>query len=49
MDEFVAKFTTLMHYVSYIKEHKAKGKRFLNCLSIYFKERIELDNSKIVD
>jgi len=32
MDEFVENFTSLLWYVTYINEDKAKVQRFLNCL-----------------
>ena len=49
MDEFVAKFTNLIWYVTYIKEEKAKIQWFLNYLHTSYKERIEFDHPKSMD
>ena len=49
IDEFVTKFTNLLSYVPYIWEEKEKVQRFLNCLPIVYKEKIEFDNPKTMD
>eukprot|EP00253_Pinus_taeda_P012017 PITA_12017 len=49
MDEFINRFTSLLHYVPYIKEEKAKVQRFVNSLPSYIRERIEFDNPRTMD
>lgn len=49
MDEFITRFTSLLHYVPYIREEKAKVKRFVSSLPLYMRERIEFDNPKSMD
>lgn len=49
MDEFVTKFTSLLRYVCYIREEKAKVQRFMSSLPTFIKERLEFDNSKTMD
>ena len=49
MDEFVEKFTNLLHYVTYIKEDRSKVWRFLNYLLVPYKERIEFYNPNSID
>eukprot|EP00253_Pinus_taeda_P002784 PITA_02784 len=49
MDEFIAHFTSLLHYVPYIREEKAKVQRFVSSLPSNMRERIEFDNPKTMD
>eukprot|EP00253_Pinus_taeda_P010363 PITA_10363 len=49
MDEFVTRFTSLLRYVPYIREEKAKVQRFVSSLPPYMWERIEFDNPKSMD
>eukprot|EP00253_Pinus_taeda_P016981 PITA_16981 len=49
MDEFVTRFTSLLRYVPYIREEKAKVQRFVSSLPPYMRERIEFDNPKSMD
>eukprot|EP00253_Pinus_taeda_P008538 PITA_08538 len=49
MDEFIARFTSLLRYVPYIREEKAKVQRFVSSLPPYMRERIEFDNPKSMD
>eukprot|EP00253_Pinus_taeda_P012179 PITA_12179 len=49
MDEFISRFTSLLRYVPYIREEKAKVQRFISSLPAYMRERIEFDNPKSMD
>jgi len=49
IDYFVNKFMSLLRYVPYLKEKKAKIQRFINCLPFSYKERIEFDQPKTMD
>eukprot|EP00253_Pinus_taeda_P032718 PITA_32718 len=49
MDEFINRFTSLLHYVPYIKEEKAKVQRFMSSLPAYIRERNEFDNPRTMD
>eukprot|EP00253_Pinus_taeda_P024823 PITA_24823 len=49
MDEFVTKFTSLLRYVPYIREEKAKVQQFISSLPQAMRERIEFDNPKSMD
>eukprot|EP00253_Pinus_taeda_P013044 PITA_13044 len=49
MDEFINRFTSLLCYVPYIKEEKAKVQRFVSSLPAYIRERIEFDNPRTMD
>jgi len=49
MDEFITRFTSLLHYVPYIREEKAKVQRFVSSLPLTMRERIEFDNPKTMD
>eukprot|EP00253_Pinus_taeda_P030136 PITA_30136 len=49
MDEFITCFTSLLRYVPYIREEKAKVQRFVSSLPPYMRERIEFDNPKSMD
>ena len=43
------RFTSLLRYVPYIKEEKAKVQRFVSSLPSYIRERIEFDNPRTMD
>eukprot|EP00253_Pinus_taeda_P028129 PITA_28129 len=49
MDEFITHFTSLLRYVPYIWEEKAKVQRFVSILPTSMRERIEFDNPKTMD
>eukprot|EP00253_Pinus_taeda_P012645 PITA_12645 len=49
MDEFITHFTSLLRYVPYIREEKAKVQRFVSSLPPYMRERIEFGNPKSMD
>eukprot|EP00253_Pinus_taeda_P031475 PITA_31475 len=49
IDEFVTKFTSLLRYVPYSREEKAKVQRFVSSLPLTMRERIEFDNPKTMD
>eukprot|EP00253_Pinus_taeda_P002934 PITA_02934 len=49
MDEFITRFTSLLRYVPYIREEKAKVQRFVSSLPPYMRERIEFHNPKSMD
>ena len=49
MDEFVTKFLNLQRYVPYIKEEKAKVYRFIICIPLAYKGKIEFDMPKTMD
>eukprot|EP00253_Pinus_taeda_P013469 PITA_13469 len=49
MDEFFTRFTSLLRYVPYIREEKAKVQQFVSSLPPYMRERIEFDNPKSMD
>ena len=49
MDEYVAKFTSLLRYVPYLREEKAKVQRFLSSLPAPMRERIEFFNPQTMD
>eukprot|EP00253_Pinus_taeda_P008401 PITA_08401 len=49
MDEFITRFTSLLRYVPYISEEKAKVQRFVSSLPSYMRERIEFDNPNSMD
>eukprot|EP00253_Pinus_taeda_P015939 PITA_15939 len=49
MDEFITRFTSLLCYVPYIREEKAKVQRFVSSFPPYMRERIEFDNPKSMD
>eukprot|EP00253_Pinus_taeda_P002531 PITA_02531 len=49
MDEFITKFTSLLCYVPYIREEKAKVQRFVSSLPQTMRERIEFDSLKTMD
>lgn len=49
MDEFITKLTSLLRYVPYIHEEKAKVQRFISSLPAFMKEKLEFDNPKMMD
>ena len=49
MDEYITKFTSLLRYVPYLIDEKAKVQRFLSSLLTHMKERIEFINPKMMD
>jgi len=49
MDEYITKFTSLLRYVPYIHEEKAKVQRFISSLPTFMKEKLEFDNPKTMD
>ena len=44
-EEYTSRFLELLRYVPYLKEDKAHIQRFINGLSIAFKDMIEFDES----
>lgn len=42
MDEYITKFTSLLRYVPYLQEEKAKVQRFLSSLPTHMKEWMNL-------
>lgn len=49
MDEFITRFTSLLRYLPYIWEEKAKVKRLISSLPLSMREIIEFDNPKTMD
>ena len=49
MKELSSKFLSLLKYVSYIIDENPKIQRFLRCLHLSFKDKIEYDNPKTLD
>ena len=49
MKEICSKFLSLLRYVPYIIDEKPKIQRFLSCLPLMFKERIEYENPKTLE
>ena len=49
MKELSYKLLSLLRYVSYIIDEKPNMQRFLSCLPLMFKERIEYDDSKTLE
>lgn len=49
MDEFIAKFTSLLWYLPEIHKEKVKVQQFVNSLPLFMKECLEFDNSKMKD
>lgn len=49
MDEFITRFTSLLRYVPYIREEKAKVQIFVSSLPLYMQESIDFENPKIMD
>ena len=49
MDEYITKFTSLLRYVPYLRDEKAKVQRFLSSLPTHMKERIEFVNPRTMD
>ena len=49
MDEYITKFTSLLRYVPYVREEKAKVQMFLSTFPTHMKERIEFVNPRTMD
>jgi len=49
MKELCSKFLSLLRYVPYLIDEKPKVQRFLSCLPLTFKDRIEYDNPKTLE
>jgi len=49
IDKFITKFTSLLRYVPYIRDEKAKVQWFTNNLPTFMKEKLEFDNPKTMD
>ena len=49
MDNYVTKFTSLLRYVPYLREEKAKVQRFLSSLPSHMRERIDFVNPQTMD
>jgi len=49
MDEFITEFTSLLQYVPYIREDKAKVQWYISSLPLFMKEWLGFDNSKTMD
>eukprot|EP00253_Pinus_taeda_P023957 PITA_23957 len=49
MDEFLIKFTSLLRYVTYRREEKAKVQQFISSFPLFMKEQLEFDNPKTMD
>jgi len=49
MDEFITKFTSLLRYVPYIREEKAKVQCLISSLLAFMKKKLEFDNPKMMD
>ena len=49
MDEYFTKFTSLLRYVPYLRDEKAKTQIFLSILPTHMKERIEFVNRIAMD
>lgn len=49
MDEYVKRFTSLMRYVPYMQEEKAKIQCFISGLPNFMKEKLEFDYPRTMD
>ena len=49
IDEYITKFTSLLGYVPYLRDEKAKVQRFLSSLLTHMKEQIEFMNTRTMD
>jgi len=49
MKKLCSKFLSLLRYVPYLIDEKPKIQRFLNCLPLTFKDRIEYENPKMLE
>lgn len=49
MDDYVDRFTSLLRYVPYMREEKAKIQRFTSSLPNFRKEKLEFDYPKTMD
>ena len=48
-DEYTSKFLELLRYVPYLKEEKAKVRRFIIGLPITYRDRIEFDVPRLLE
>lgn len=48
-EEYTSRFLELLRYVPYLKEEKAKIKRFISGFLIPFKDRIEFNNPRSLE
>ena len=49
MDDFVTKFVNLQRYVPYLRDENARIYRFISCLPLTYKEKIEFDMPNTMD
>jgi len=49
MEKYVKRFTSLLWYVWYMKEEKAKIQHFISSLPKFMKENMEFDYPKVMD
>ena len=49
MDEYIMKFTSLLRYIPYLRDEKAKVQRFLSILPTHMKKLIEFVNPRTMD
>jgi len=49
MDEYVTRFTSLLNYVPYMQEEKAKIQCFISSLPNFMKENLDFDYPKTKD
>ena len=49
MEEFVTKFVNLQCYIPYLKDEKEKVYRFISCLPLAYKDKIEFDKPNTKD
>ena len=49
MEEFVTKFMNLQCYVPYLRDGNDKVYRFISCLALAYKEKIEFDMPNTLD
>ena len=49
MDEYITKFTSLLRYVPYLRDEKAKAQRFMFSFPTHMKEQIEFVNPRTMD
>jgi len=49
MDEYVTRFMSLLHYMPYMQEEKAKIHHFIRSLTNFMKEKLEFDYPKTME
>ena len=49
MDEYITKFTSLLRYIPYLRDEKAKDQQCLSSFPTHMNERIEFVNPKTMD